>query len=125
WIAVLGLCRRLDLLLSRFFFSSRRRHTRFSRDWSSDVCSSDLDAVPGEGAFGESTRESALPWDRIRPVNFGRETRLSQALALLEIGRASCRERADIAAGAVAVPNNDDQSVDTAGDGRHVTPHHH
>src|SRR5690606_38113543 len=28
--------------LSDFFFSSRRRHTRFSRDWSSDVCSSDL-----------------------------------------------------------------------------------
>src|SRR5690606_39629747 len=25
-----------------FFFSSRRRHTRFSRDWSADVCSSDL-----------------------------------------------------------------------------------
>src|SRR5215203_6431025 len=29
-----------------FFFSSRRRHTRYWRDWSSDVCSSDLD---GEG----------------------------------------------------------------------------
>src|SRR5690606_40184388 len=29
-----------------FFFSSRRRHTRFSRDWSSDVCSSDLGAEP-------------------------------------------------------------------------------
>src|SRR5690606_39562844 len=29
----------------QLFFSSRRRHTRFSRDWSSDVCSSDL-AVP-------------------------------------------------------------------------------
>src|SRR5215475_14688380 len=28
-----------------FFFSSRRRHTRFSRDWSSDVCSSDLRLV--------------------------------------------------------------------------------
>src|SRR5690606_20468871 len=28
-----------------FFFSSRRRHTRFSRDWSSDVCSSDLPAM--------------------------------------------------------------------------------
>src|SRR5690606_39954994 len=28
-----------------FFFSSRRRHTRFSRDWSSDVCSSDLGAA--------------------------------------------------------------------------------
>src|SRR5690606_40255902 len=26
-----------------FFFSSRRRHTSFSRDWSSDVCSSDLE----------------------------------------------------------------------------------
>src|SRR5256884_8544418 len=29
-------------MLVRFFFSSRRRHTRCSRDWSSDVCSSDL-----------------------------------------------------------------------------------
>src|SRR5690606_26113065 len=29
-------------VLNLFFFSSRRRHTRFSRDWSSDVCSSDL-----------------------------------------------------------------------------------
>src|SRR5438874_6444979 len=28
-----------------FFFSSRRRHTRSLRDWSSDVCSSDLDAL--------------------------------------------------------------------------------
>src|SRR2546429_4685338 len=31
-----------------FFFSSRRRHTRCSRDWSSDVCSSDLIAAPGD-----------------------------------------------------------------------------
>src|SRR2546430_3809699 len=31
----------LDVQL-RFFFSSRRRHTRFDCDWSSDVCSSDL-----------------------------------------------------------------------------------
>src|SRR5690606_15031698 len=30
-----------------FFFSSRRRHTRFSRDWSSDVCSSDLGPAQG------------------------------------------------------------------------------
>src|SRR5256884_3770372 len=29
-----------------FFFSSRRRHTRCSRDWSSDVCSSDLPSLP-------------------------------------------------------------------------------
>src|SRR2546429_549484 len=36
------------LLLWFFFFSSRRRHTRCSRDWSSDVCSSDL--VPCKSA---------------------------------------------------------------------------
>src|SRR5690625_984754 len=29
-----------------FFFSSRRRHTRWPRDWSSDVCSSDLYTLP-------------------------------------------------------------------------------
>src|SRR5439155_3385974 len=29
-----------------FFFSSRRRHTRWPRDWSSDVCSSDLTEEP-------------------------------------------------------------------------------
>src|SRR3712207_2451892 len=35
-----------------FFFSSRRRHTRYWRDWSSDVCSSDLVTTAGEiGAF--------------------------------------------------------------------------
>ena len=32
----------LEGVAQRFFFSSRRRHTRFGRDWSSDVCSSDL-----------------------------------------------------------------------------------
>src|SRR6266581_5595787 len=30
-----------------FFFSSRRRHTRWTGDWSSDVCSSDLPAIGG------------------------------------------------------------------------------
>src|SRR5256884_963242 len=40
------------LLLSVFFFfSSRRRHTRCSRDWSSDVCSSDLDLPGGAVPF--------------------------------------------------------------------------
>src|SRR6266550_7196000 len=34
-----------------FFFSSRRRHTRCSRDWSSDVCSSDLVTRVGSGPF--------------------------------------------------------------------------
>src|SRR5579872_1843297 len=40
-------------ILFFFFFSSRRRHTRCGRDWSSDVCSSDLFCPPiiGEGAL--------------------------------------------------------------------------
>src|SRR5439155_6576342 len=32
----------INFFLFFFFFSSRRRHTRWPRDWSSDVCSSDL-----------------------------------------------------------------------------------
>src|SRR5690606_1432552 len=39
------------LLLCCVFFSSRRRHTRFSRDWSSDVCSSDLANILETGEF--------------------------------------------------------------------------
>src|SRR2546430_17517885 len=38
-----------------FFFSSRRRHTRFDCDWSSDVCSSDLWQV-FSGAYWGKTR---------------------------------------------------------------------
>src|SRR5699024_12048726 len=34
-------------LICHFFFSSRRRHTRSKRDWSSDVCSCDLIVPPG------------------------------------------------------------------------------
>src|SRR5437870_13002455 len=33
-----------------FFFSSRRRHTRWPRDWSSDVCSSDLFSIAAAAA---------------------------------------------------------------------------
>src|SRR5207302_6267596 len=49
------------LVYLSFFFSSRRRHTRFSRDWSSDVCSSDL-ALQMEGNLlmeGEPDRAGA------------------------------------------------------------------
>src|SRR5216683_6786797 len=37
-----------------FFFSSRRRHTRSDRDWSSDVCSSDLDVAVREPAQNDA-----------------------------------------------------------------------
>src|SRR5437868_13318518 len=36
-------------MIGLFFFSSRRRHTRSKRDWSSDVCSSDLGIVSADG----------------------------------------------------------------------------
>src|SRR3989449_8137545 len=56
-----------------FFFSSRRRHTRCSRDWSSDVCSSDLLGHP----FGMKGKE-ALRDRRVRndaPQEFHAELR--------------------------------------------------
>src|SRR5205814_6585141 len=66
-----------------FFFSSRRRHTRCLSDWSSDVCSSDLGrALAPRGAAG--TGELRRQADDDRHV---------------EIGRASCRERVQIAGG--------------------------
>src|SRR2546429_8360523 len=48
-------------MLVCFFFSSRRRHTRCSRDWSSDVCSSDLLLFGGRRTFGgRAGTEAAL-----------------------------------------------------------------
>src|SRR5206468_5571047 len=42
-----------------FFFSSRRRHTRSDRDWSSDVCSSDLRGVGDRSALWGMCSKSA------------------------------------------------------------------
>src|SRR5690606_25813928 len=44
------------LIIDLFFFSSRRRHTRFSRDWSSDVCSSDLTKHRPQREWGINVR---------------------------------------------------------------------
>src|SRR5207249_7083817 len=49
-----------------FFFSSRRRHTRSKRDWSSDVCSSDL-SVTAEVA-SSSLVVPAIPNQALTPV---------------------------------------------------------
>src|SRR2546422_3871534 len=46
WAGVPAMCYQLGQ--ASFFFSSRRRHTRCSRDWSSDVCSSDLAHIGDE-----------------------------------------------------------------------------
>src|SRR6266487_5276627 len=44
-----------------FFFSSRRRHTRWTGDWSSDVCSSDLLALGGPAALPSRARAANGP----------------------------------------------------------------
>src|SRR5207249_2654832 len=54
-----------------FFFSSRRRHTRSKRDWSSDVCSSDL--------LCKSRRAAGRELGRIRPTRAYYQARKSNA----------------------------------------------
>src|SRR5690606_40937355 len=89
---------------SAFFFSGRRRHTRFSRDWSSDVCSSDLDVIyMEEGDLAVLSRDSVALFDRQgNPVNRpARRIDWTPAMAekgghdyfMHKIGRASWRER--------------------------------
>src|SRR6266508_5436119 len=46
-----------------FFFSSRRRHTRWPRDWSSDVCSSDLEESMFWFQDGIHWGQAVTPWD--------------------------------------------------------------
>src|SRR6266536_1640261 len=47
-----------------FFFSSRRRHTRSTRDWSSDVCSSDLEATERTGQVHFHSRSRDALWKK-------------------------------------------------------------
>src|SRR5688572_32812110 len=64
-----------------FFFSSRRRHTRFDCDWSSDVCSSDLhmercpSAVTRSRICCASTAWAPTSWSRSEERRVGKECR--------------------------------------------------
>src|SRR5260370_13237228 len=51
-----------------FFFSSRRRHTRFKCDWSSDVCSSDLWAWHVPALYDLALRSDA--WHHVEHASF-------------------------------------------------------
>src|SRR5436309_11266272 len=106
-----GPMRRYTARKQWFFFSSRRRHTRFSHDWSSDVCSSDLvvrhrlldvnvlaglagpdrgQRVPMVGR-GDADDVDLLVLED--PAQVGLAARLDALRLLMQIGRASCRER--------------------------------
>src|SRR3712207_8058011 len=79
-----------------FFFSSRRRHTRYWRDWSSDVCSSDLRLEAGLADLRGEDRARARRADARRP-----------ALALapardVELGRLAGLDAADAQVAALA-----------------------
>src|SRR5256884_5848476 len=86
-----------------FFFSSRRRHTRCSRDWSSDVCSSDLKyadewaalAPIAPAIFVRNPNElEKIKGTPVILVQGDKDTLVPVAGARRwEIGRASCRER--------------------------------
>src|SRR5205085_5982173 len=91
-----------------FFFSSRRRHTRFDCDWSSDVCSSDLFRYSSgfplvipvwqchPWVVGRTGLQSSISTDWIIQKSTPRQS-------TSEIGRASCRERVEVAVGCVSV----------------------
>src|SRR3712207_8429606 len=59
-----------------FFFSSRRRHTRYWRDWSSDVCSSDLAAFDQRRGFLRALEEDDALQLVLRLLNGGVQHRL-------------------------------------------------
>src|SRR5690606_40586569 len=93
-----------------FFFSSRRRHTIFSRDWSSDVCSSDLvlrssvdmqhtdlftfsSSVMNYREYLQSRRYRRKTLEAYLHFNEVFLKWLARENLTIEIGRASCRER--------------------------------
>src|SRR2546430_5149304 len=92
------------LAVRSFFFSSRRRHTRFDCDWSSDVCSSDLswwDAVTQHSGLALSYLnyyDTEAAWQLAHDLGEQPACAIIKhanacGVAVAEIGRASCRER--------------------------------
>src|SRR2546422_10042961 len=84
----------MHLVCIFFFFSSRRRHTRCSRDWSSDVCSSDLNFAGYGGGASASTLNNCILANNSAlsdPDGYG-----GLGGGAEEIGRASCRGRGEI-----------------------------
>ena len=102
WHIKVAVCLVPVLFVFVFFFSSRRRHTRYIGDWSSDVCSSDLGfyvawskgtpILKFDCHFFEAF-ESALTGEGTNPFLWMLESDIVPQQVQVEIGRASCRER--------------------------------
>src|SRR5699024_12143072 len=89
----------------QMFFSSRRRHTTSKRDWSSDVCSSDLPlveqaVVPQLGGLADDDAVAVVDDQPAADDGAGVDLNAGPEPGPLgqeaEIGRASCRARAEI-----------------------------
>src|SRR5690606_39739971 len=82
-----------------FFFSSTRRHTRFSRDWSSDVCSSDLrkpqhlrQQRQGAGPHQRPPQGLHATQDDVKQhLNGPCETKVARADEVVQVGRSEER----------------------------------
>src|SRR2546430_7807479 len=92
----------VEVCFSFFFFSSRRRHTRFDCDWSSDVCSSDLSnkelqrehfRLPANLIVDEAGRGAEVTDGGTRAEGYEVTKKWHPKIPDYEIGRASCRER--------------------------------
>src|SRR5437868_9297839 len=87
-----------------FFFSSRRRHTRSKRDWSSDVCSSDLAIKAHEADLITHSADPNHAKARFSAamVHFDNRSALNDRRGVFQaskIGRASWRERGEVSGG--------------------------
>src|SRR5256885_3172377 len=99
---ICGSCRKVAIYIFFFFFSSRRRHTRLQGDWSSDVCSSDLEEAVYERVVlltvVSDSRPTVSDAECVTLTELGHGfDRLVARFGFTEppskIGRASCRER--------------------------------
>src|SRR5690606_40246239 len=81
--------------LSFFFFSSRRRHTRFSRDWSSDVCSSDLTDLLHRVRPVHEVEVSVRPPDAVLVTLLGEAVLLRHHVTVAREGERQDRRLAD------------------------------
>src|SRR5690625_8025240 len=105
------------------FFASRRRDTRWPRDWSSDVCSSDLESVHARLADRFVELLETIPEGTDQAFQFVRgfirhattPQQLERLSSWVQIGRASCRESVRQRGGAVV---GQDKCLHAAGTAR-------